>query len=70
MSDLVLDLVNLRFIIETLIFKIGVWEFCLDRNMSLLTLSLSARSLSEDYGGKPPNLDALVPLDISDRLKN
>ena len=47
-SDLVLELANLGFVRETLIFKLGVWELCLHRKMCLLEASLSARSLSEN----------------------
>ena len=38
--------------------------------MCLLEASFSASSLSEEWGGKPPKLDALVSPDTNDRVKN
>ena len=59
-----------RFVRETLISKLGVWEFFLDRKICLLEVSCLARSFSEEWGGKPPKIYALVSLSTSDRVKN
>ena len=68
--DLVPELVDLGFVRETLISQTWSLGILFERKMCLLEVSCLAVSFPKDWGGKPSILDALVPRNTSDRVKN
>ena len=69
MSELVLELIDLGFVKETLIFQTWSFGILFGQKDGFLEASCSAKSLSENRGGKPLKLDALVSPGTSDRVK-
>ena len=57
---MVLELVDLGFVMETLILKIEIFQILLDRNMGLFKVIFPIYSFSEISGGKLSEQEALV----------